>query len=194
MHSGVDQELFSKGHNVTTSFTSWSCSTVGQQTADKPVCERAAGYKLALVKHRVAIKGITQIDVMDCLEYLCAEDYVSAVGVKESRATFKSSGAKEALSHLCTVVEDLSDEGICSFVENVLPLQGLSQLVETFCVCPGPGKCSLRPNDLHPAPECSIDKSQFAVSQAKPSPTASQSGQLKTGVRVVLAFIVYQAP
>ncbi|XP_065187482.1 uncharacterized protein LOC135818087 [Sycon ciliatum] len=155
----------------------------GQLPPGKSESERAACYHLALHKHCAAVKICSEIDVSDCMESLRAEGHVSTECVKESRAIVKSSGSKKAISHLCTVLEDLSDTAMCYVVEDILPSQGLSQLVETFRVCPGPGKCSLHRNDLHPVSVCSSDKTLSMQTIVDASQTGNvKSSQLETGM------------
>ncbi|XP_065185753.1 uncharacterized protein LOC135816483 [Sycon ciliatum] len=153
----------------------------GELLQGQSVSERASAYQLALQRHRVAIKNVSHIDVIDCFENLRAEDHISIECLKDSRATGKSSGSKEAISHLCTVLEDLCDTAMCYVVEDILPSQGLSQLVETFRVCPGPGKCSLHRNDLHPVSVCSSDKTL----SMQTSVDASQTGLVMPRVTLV---------
>ncbi|XP_065187464.1 uncharacterized protein LOC135818072 [Sycon ciliatum] len=153
-------------------------------TAQKPaVSKRATAYQQVLCKHYAAIQSTLAINVMDCVKSLRAEGHLSTDIVMETRTLLKSAGQDETLDHMCALLEKLSDYGMCFFVEDILPSQGLSQLVETFRVCPGPGKCSLHRNDLHPVSVCSSDKTLSMQTSVDASQTGNvKSSQLETGM------------
>ncbi|XP_065187463.1 uncharacterized protein LOC135818071 [Sycon ciliatum] len=153
-------------------------------TAQKPaVSKRAASYQQALCKHYAAVQSSLAINVMNCVKRLRAEGYLSTEVVMETRAMLKSAGQDETLDHMCTLLEKLPDDGMCFFVESILPSQGLSHLVETFRACPGPKQCSLGYDDLHPAPMCSSDKTLSMQTGVDGSQTGNvKSGQLETGM------------
>ncbi|XP_065187468.1 uncharacterized protein LOC135818075 isoform X2 [Sycon ciliatum] len=154
-------------------------------TAQKPaaVPKRATAYQQVLCKHYAAIQSSLAINVMDCVKSLRAEGHLSTEVVMETRSLQKSAGQDETLDHMCALLEKLPDDGMCFFVEDILPSQGLSQLVETFRVCPGPGKCSLHRNDLHPVSVCSSDKTLSMQTSVDASQTGNaKSSQLETGM------------
>ena len=121
--------------------------------------------------------------MVESVESLRAEGHVSDDCVKETRALMKASGHTEALDHLCCVLEELSDEGMCYFVERVLPFQGLSQLVETFQACTGPGKCTLDHYDLHTAPNADVKGKVLDEADSASATSSSLKDKVKTGVR-----------
>ncbi|XP_065187465.1 uncharacterized protein LOC135818073 [Sycon ciliatum] len=153
-------------------------------TAQKPaVSKRAAAYQQALYKHYAAIRSSLEGCVLDCVTSLRAEGHLSTEVVMETRSLQKSAGQDETLDHMCALLEKLPDDGMCFFVEDILPSQGLSQLVETFRVCPGPGKCSLHRNDLHPVSVCSSDKTLSMQTSVDASQTGNaKRSQLETGM------------
>ncbi|XP_065187485.1 uncharacterized protein LOC135818089 [Sycon ciliatum] len=162
-------------------------------TAQKPaaVPKRATAYQQVLCKHYAAIQSSLAINVMDCVKSLRAEGHLSTEVVMETRTLQKSAGQDETLDHMCALLEKLPDDGMCFFVEDILPSQGLSQLVETFRVCPGPGKCSLHRNDLHPVSVCSGDKTLFMQTSVDASQTGNvKSSQLETGMSDLLQEVL----
>ncbi|XP_065187483.1 uncharacterized protein LOC135818088 [Sycon ciliatum] len=153
------------------------------QPPTKDVPKRAVLYHKALRKHCLAVKRCKEISVVESVESLRAEGHVSDDCVKEARALMKASGHTEALDHLCCVLEELSDEGMCYFVERVLPFQGLSQLVETFQACPGPGKCTLNHHDLHTAASADVKGKVLDEAVDTASGTSSSlKDKVKTGM------------
>ncbi|XP_065187470.1 uncharacterized protein LOC135818077 [Sycon ciliatum] len=142
----------------------------------------ATAYHRALRKHYTGVRRCQDINVVDCMGSLRAEGHVSDDCVKEARALMKSSGHTVALDHLCCVLEELSDEGMCYFVERVLPFQGLSQLVETFQACPGPGKCTLNHHDLHTAPNADVKGKVLDEVDTGSATSSPLEDKVKTGM------------
>ncbi|XP_065187460.1 uncharacterized protein LOC135818069 isoform X2 [Sycon ciliatum] len=161
-------------------------------TAQKPaVSKRAAAYQQALYKHYAAIRSSLEGCVLDCVTSLRAEGHLSTEVVMETRSLQKSAGQDETLDHMCALLEKLPDDGMCFFVEDILLSQGLSQLVETFRVCPGPGKCSLHRNDLHPVSVYSSDKTLSMQTSVDASQTGNvKSSQLETGMSDLLQEVL----
>ncbi|XP_065187466.1 uncharacterized protein LOC135818074 [Sycon ciliatum] len=153
-----------------------------QHDTSNTASTRAAVYQGALRKHYTAVQRSLEIDVVDCIKSLRADGHVNDDGVKEARALMKSSGRAQALDHLCCVLEELSVEGMCYFVERVLPFQGLSQLVETFQACPGPGKCTLNPHDLHTAPNADVKGKVLDEADSASATSSSLKDKVKTGM------------
>ena len=59
-------------------------------------------------------------------------------------------GAISAVKLLYTKLRKGSKEGLRYFVDNVLPeLENAETLLHTLKVCPGPGKCPLKPSQHH---------------------------------------------
>ncbi|XP_065187480.1 uncharacterized protein LOC135818084 [Sycon ciliatum] len=153
-----------------------------QHDTSNTASTRAAVYQGALRKHYTAVQRSLEIDVVDCIKSLRADGHVNDDGVKEARALMKSSGRAQALDHLCCVLEELSVEGMCYFVERVLPFQGLSQLVETFQACPGPGKCTLNHHDLHTVPNADVKGKVLDDADSASDTSSSLKDKVKTGM------------
>ncbi|XP_065187486.1 uncharacterized protein LOC135818090 [Sycon ciliatum] len=142
----------------------------------------ATAYHRALRKHYTGVRRCQDINVVDCMGSLRAEGHVSDDCVKEARALMKSSGHTVALDHLYCVLEELSDEGMCYFVESVLPFQGLSKLVETFQACPGPGKCTLKHHDLHTARNADVKGKVLDGADTASATPSSLKDKVQTGM------------
>ena len=155
-----------------------------QHDTSNTASTRAAVYQGALRKHYTAVQRSLEIDVVDCIKSLRADGHVNDDGVKEARALMKSSGRAQALDHLCCVLEELSVEGMCYFVESVLPFQGLSQLVETFQACPGPGKCTLHHHDLHTTPSADVKGKVLDETDPESAVSSPLKDKVQTGVRM----------
>ncbi|XP_065187476.1 uncharacterized protein LOC135818082 isoform X1 [Sycon ciliatum] len=153
-----------------------------QQVTSGTVAKKAAVYHGALHKHYTAVQRSLEINVMDCVKSLRAEGHINHDCVKETRSVMKTSGHTEALDHLCCVLEELSDEGMCYFVESVLPFQGLSQLVETFQACPGPGKCTLKHHDLHTAPKADVKGKVLDGADTSSATSSPLEDKVQTGM------------
>ncbi|XP_065187479.1 uncharacterized protein LOC135818083 [Sycon ciliatum] len=164
---------------------------VADQVAAVSASERASAYHQALRKHFTAIKSCSDIDVVDCVESLRAEGHITDDSVVEIRDVHDSAGEKKALDRMCVTLEKLTPDAMCYVVEDILPSQGLSQLVETFRVCPGPGKCSLHRNDLHPVSVCSSDKTLSMQTSVDASQTGNvKSSKLETGMSDLLQDVL----
>ena len=119
-----------------------------QQAPEASVCT-AEDYRRALRKHYAVVQSSLKVDIIGFAKRLYSEDHITKECIKEVRAMLKADRQVEAADHMYVALEDLTDAGLCFFVEDVLESQGLSELVKTFRSCPGPRKCSLNPESLH---------------------------------------------
>ncbi|XP_065187565.1 uncharacterized protein LOC135818153 isoform X2 [Sycon ciliatum] len=126
-----------------------SCiAALPQQAPEASVCT-AEDYRRALRKHYAVVQSSLKVDIIGFAKRLYSEDHITKECIKEVRAMLKADRQVEAADHMYVALEDLTDAGLCFFVEDVLESQGLSELVKTFRSCPGPRKCSLNPESLH---------------------------------------------
>ena len=111
-----------------------------------------AMYHRVLRKHVTFFKSFEDLDVVDCMENLRAEDHATDEDVDKVEAIHSSdSGSKKTtMKILYAKLTKLSDEGLRYFVENVLPDLETTEVIQcTFRYCPGPGKCPLKPGQGH---------------------------------------------
>ena len=159
-----------------------------QEASRRSVCERAASYRRALRKHYAAVQSSLKVDVVGCANRLYSEDHITKECIKEVRAMLKADRQVEAAEHMYVALEDLTDAGLCFFVENVLESQGLSELLETFESCPGPGKCSLNPESLHHDTTTSV-QSAPRVAQLRLTATDTSAGMRGAEVAAMAAVV-----
>ena len=158
-----------------------------QEASRRSACERAASYRRALRKHYAAVQSSLKVDVIGCANRLYSEDHITQDCIRKVRAMLEADRQVKAADHMYVALEDLTDAGLCFFVEDVLESQGLSELVETFRSCPGPGQCSLNPESLHH--ETTSVKSAPRVAQLRLTTNATSTGMHGAEVAAMPAVV-----
>ena len=110
-------------------------------------------YRSALVMHYEVIEQSTAFDPVRCARRLRSKHYLASPVVMEIERVEMAKGQSEASSRLVTHLSQLSDAGVCYFVDHYLTGSGLEKISSTIRHCPGPDICTLD------AAECHIDTS-----------------------------------
>ena len=110
-------------------------------------------YRSALVMHYEVIEQSTALDPVHCTRRLRSKHYLASPVVMEIERAEAAKGQSEASSRLVTHLSQLSDDGVCYFVNHYLTGSGLEKISSTIRHCPGPDICRLD------AAECHIDTS-----------------------------------
>ena len=99
-------------------------------------------YRSALKKHSEAFHLCEALDHVQCIKRLHSKQHVSRSTVKDIERSVvegRHTASTQCLSH----VLQMSDAGLCYFVEKYLRAQHLDSLAETVVHCPGDGVCEL---------------------------------------------------
>ena len=128
--------------------------------ASPPVVETkpADVYRSALKKHSEAFHLCAALDPVQCIKRLHSKQHVSRSTVKDierSAVKGRHTASIQCVSH----VLQLSDAGLCYFVEKYLCAQHLDSLAETVVNCPGDGICELDSTEHH----CTVSTSTTAM-------------------------------
>ena len=125
------------------------CATLYSGTSPPVVQTKPADvYRSALKKHSEAFHLCEALDPVQCIKRLHSKQHVSRPTVKDierSAVKGRHTASVQCLSH----VLQLSDAGLCYFVEKYLCAQHLDSLAETVVNCPGDGVCELDSSDHH---------------------------------------------
>ena len=109
----------------------------------------ASHYRAALEKHFKILGCCTDFDPVDCARYLRSESHMSTSVVKKIEEIKSSDGKGEASSRLVTYLSELSDAGVCYFVNHFLTRSGLEKISSTIRHCPGPDICTVDAAECH---------------------------------------------
>ena len=128
---------------------SFCCATVCSGTSPPVVKTKPADvYRSALKKHSEAFHLCAALDPVQCIKRLHSKQHVSRSTVKDierSAVKGRHTASIQCLSH----VLQLSDAGLCYFVDKYLCAQHLDSLAETVVNCPGDGVCKLDSAEHH---------------------------------------------
>ena len=105
-------------------------------------------YRSALKKHSEAFHLCEALDPVQCIKRLHSKQHVPRSTVKDierSAVNGRHTASIQCVSH----VLQMSDAGLCYFVEKYLCAQRLDSLAETVVNCPGDGVCKLDSSDHH---------------------------------------------
>ena len=123
-------------------------------------------YRSALKKHSEAFHLCAALDPVQCIKRLHSKQHVSRSTVKDierSAVKGRHTASIQCLSH----VLQLSDAGLCYFVEKYLYAQHLDSLAETVVNCPGDGVCELDSTEHHHTVSTSTTAKATAVTPVK---------------------------
>ena len=122
----------------------------------------ASHYRAALEMHFQVVEQCADFDPVHCARFLRSKRYMSSSIVKKIEEVKSSEGKGEASSRLVTYLSDLSDAGVCYFVNHYLTGPGLEKISSTIRHCPGPDICTLD------AAECHFDKNIHGDGKCSP--------------------------
>ena len=123
----------------------------------------ASHYRAALEKHFKVLGRCTDFDPVDCARYLRSKGHMSTSVVKKVEEVKSSDGKGEASSRLVTYLSELSDAGVCYFVNHYLTGSGLEKISSTICHCPGPDICTLDAAECHLEADITSNDGEYVI-------------------------------
>ena len=111
--------------------------------------DAASRYRAALETHFKVLGQCAEFDPVDCARYLRSKRHMSSSIVKEIERAEAAKGRAEVSSRLVTHLSELSDTGVCYFVNHYLAGSGLENISSTIRHCPGPDICTLDAAECH---------------------------------------------
>ena len=106
-------------------------------------------YRSALVMHYEVIEQSTAFDPVRCARRLRSKLYLEPPVVIEIERAEAAKGCIEASSRLVSHLSELSDAGVCYFVNHYLTGSGLEKISSTIRHCPGANICTLDAAECH---------------------------------------------
>ena len=109
----------------------------------------AARYRAALEIHFQVLEQCTAFDPVKCARLMRSKRHMNTAAVKIIEEAKRNESQAEASAQLVTYLSELSDAGMCYFVNHYLTENGLEQVSSTIRHCPGPDRCTLNADECH---------------------------------------------
>ena len=99
--------------------------------------------------HFQVVEQCADFDPVHCARYLRSKRHMKSPAVEGIEKAPNNLGSAEASAQLVTQLSELSDAGVCYFVNHYLTRPGLEYISSTIRHCPGPDMCTLDAAEHH---------------------------------------------